>query len=53
MNSYEIILLTLLILTIIICMKLIMDDEWYLVATLLTGLFLTKEELRELLENED
>ena len=52
MVRYKIVLLTLFALTIIICTKLIMEDEWYLVATLLTGLFIARDEIQELVEND-
>lgn len=29
-----------------------MEDEWYLVATLLTGLFIARAEIKELVEDE-
>lgn len=45
--------ISIIILFVTICAKLVVDGEWYLVASLLIGLFISKDEIMSLWEEID
>lgn len=46
----KVLLLTLTMLFMVICMKLVLEDEWYLVASLIVGLLTQREQIKQLFD---
>lgn len=49
----RLLLLMLLVLFVVALARLVSEGEWYLVASLVTGLFLARDELRKLFREDD